>query len=230
MASRPAASLLRHAPRAIPPGLLRRQPTHANRNFFSLPSNTPQVLTARRQLPYSPSRLYDLIADIDSYPKFLPYCQTSQVTRWTPPDADGRRWPTQADLAAGWGGFEETYTSRVFCIPGSIVEAISGDAHTEIPEQDLRRFGLRDPGPESGAREGPFTSLVTRWTVQPLEKLEGDKSREGEWSEVDLSIKFQFANPLFAAVSSTVADKIAPIMVEAFVNEARRVLGTPRRS
>lgn len=152
------------------------------------------------------------------------------MTAWTssPPDADGqsRRWPARADLTAGWGGFEETYTSRVFCVPSlGVVEAISGDAATEIPAADLRRHGLSDPGPGvgDGGGGGVFKSLVTRWTVEPATRADG--SRQHDWSDVRLSIRYQFANPLYAAVSSAVADKVAPVMIEAFVEQARRVLG-----
>ncbi|KAI1498567.1 dehydrase and lipid transport-domain-containing protein [Biscogniauxia marginata] len=244
------------------------------RTFLSFPSAAPQVLTARRALPYHHARLFELIADIDSYAGFLPYCKASRVTAWTtlsenpePEPEPGnehrqgrrRRWPARADLTAGWGALEETYTSRVFCVPGSkgstgnnsssssssnssnissnvsIVEAISGDARTEIPASVLARYGLSDPGPQDGndssssSRSGVvFQSLVTRWTVSPAAAAaaaEGDAS----WSDVRLSIKFRFANPLYGAVSSAVADKVAPVMVEAFVAQARRVLGEPGR-
>ncbi|KAI1462184.1 hypothetical protein F4805DRAFT_409638 [Annulohypoxylon moriforme] len=203
------------------------------RTFITLPSPPPQTLTAARRLPYSHTQLYDLIADVDSYVSFLPYCQVSRVTHWTTPttssssaqasDPSSRRWPTRADLTAGWGGFQETYTSRLFCIPSlGIVEAISGDARTEIPLSELRKHGLSDPGPNPnpGTEDsdgGVFKSLVTRWTVTPA----------GEWSDVRLSIRYQFANPLYMAVSSAVADKVAPVMVEAFVERARRILGEP---
>ncbi|KAI0129299.1 hypothetical protein F4776DRAFT_628334 [Hypoxylon sp. NC0597] len=207
---------------------LHRRPFHPRRSFITLPDTSPQILTAARRLPYNHSQLYDLIADVDSYVRFLPYCKISRVTRWTPtPDSNNRRWPTQADLTAGWGGFEETYTSRLFCVPSlGIVEAISGDARTEIPLSELRKQGLVDPGPGSGGRgDGVFKSLVTRWTVQPAEGATRADRFQHDWSDVRLSIKYQFANPLYMAVSSAVADKVAPIMVEAFVEQAKRILG-----
>ncbi|KAI0885256.1 uncharacterized protein GGS22DRAFT_141022 [Annulohypoxylon maeteangense] len=202
---------------------------HPRRTFLTLPSPPPQTLTAARRLPYPYLHLYDLIADIDSYVTFLPYCQTSRVTHWTTPSSSSpsatRRWPTRADLTAGWGGFQETYTSRVFCIPSlGIVEAISGDARTLIPISTLREHGLSDTGPGTrGVSDGGvFKSLVTRWTVSPA----GGEEASG-WSDVRLSIKYQFANPVYMAVSSAVADKVAPVMVEAFVERARRILGEP---
>ncbi|KAI1663016.1 dehydrase and lipid transport-domain-containing protein [Daldinia decipiens] len=227
-----------------PPRLLSTLQTHPHpprRTFISIPDPTkPQILTASRRLPYDHERLYDIIADVDSYVRFLPHCKVSRVTRWTDPTPPSsspsspgnphphpttRRWPTQADLTAGWGAFQETYTSRLFCVPTlGIVEAISGDARTEIPASELRRHGLADPGPDVGSR-GVFKSLVTRWTVVPALR---DHQREHGWSDVRLAIKYQFANPLYTAVSSAVADKVAGVMVEAFVQQAQRVLKETR--
>ncbi|KAK6848879.1 polyketide cyclase/dehydrase and lipid transporter [Apiospora arundinis] len=173
---RPCAQrLARNAPRAVakpwtPLGSHQPRRTFLNIPGLSMPdaNGPPQTLTARRTLPYASDRLYKLIADIDSYPRFLPYCTSARVTHWTNPSSPApstppsspqentaeaqRRWPTQADLTAGWGGIEETYTSRVFCVPGKIVEAISGEAGPEIPAADLERLGLRDPGPRAGVR------------------------------------------------------------------------------
>ncbi|KAI0852240.1 hypothetical protein F5Y00DRAFT_227661 [Daldinia vernicosa] len=226
------ARLLPRPPRLL--STLRTYPHPPRRTFISLPDPTkPQILTASRRLPYDHERLYDIIADVDSYVRFLPYCKVSRVTRWTDPTPGNphttttRRWPTQADLTAGWGGFEETYTSRLFCVPTlGIVEAISGDARTEIPASELRRHGLTDhhPGPDIGSR-GVFKSLVTRWTVLPAHD---DAVREDRWSDVRLTIKYQFANPLYTAVSAAVADKVAGVMVEAFVRQAERVLKETR--
>jgi coenzyme Q-binding protein COQ10 len=239
-----------HTLRLLPP------PTrHSKRTFLSsfLPSSSPppQTLTASRRLPYNHKALYGVIADIDSYSAFLPYCSSSRVTSWTAqPDPDfGRRWPTRADLTAGWGGLEQTYTSRVNCVPGSIVEALSGEgARSGIAPNILAKYGLADnetpsirssPGPSpvgSGRNEGGegvFKTLVTRWTVTPAANAQNPDRREGtigrpgkqtEWSDVHLNIHFQFANPLYGAVSSAVADKIAPIMIEAFVERAKKIL------
>lgn len=108
-----------------------------------------------------------------------------------------------------------------------IVEAISGDASTEIPAAELRAHGLSDPGPGAGESGdgGVFKSLVTRWTVRPAEGATRADRFQHDWSDVRLSIRYQFANPLYMAVSAAVADKVAPVMIEAFVEQAKRILG-----
>ncbi|KAI1367418.1 hypothetical protein F5Y08DRAFT_66500 [Xylaria arbuscula] len=210
-------------------------------SILSSSPTPPQTLTASRRLPHNHVALYNIIADIDSYSAFLPYCSSSRVTSWTA-QADpefGRRWPTRADLTAGWGGLEQTYTSRVFCVPGSIVEALSGDgARSGIAPGILAKYVLKDEsdtaatsarastvrGGVGGEEEGVFKTLVTRWTVTPMASTPNGKGEQAEWSEVNLSIRFQFANPLYGAVSSAIADKIAPLMIEAFVERAKKVL------
>ncbi|RYP52836.1 hypothetical protein DL768_002085 [Monosporascus sp. mg162] len=235
----PRASIAAHPLSSSSSSLLRMRQQQL-RTFFSPPTSEPQTLTASARLPYNHAALYDRIADIDSYASFLPYCRSARVTAWSTPDADAdperrsrrRRWPTRADLTAGWGGIEATYTSRVFCAPGiGVVEAISGDARTELSDAELRRYGLRDDGPgPRGGDGGVFKSLVTRWTVTPAEDAARADRFQNEWSDVRLDIKFQFENPLYGAVSSAVADKLAPVMVNAFVEQAKRVLKEPRKS
>ncbi|KAJ2902975.1 Coenzyme Q-binding protein COQ10-like protein [Zalerion maritima] len=201
------------------------------RTFFpGLTSNTPQILTASRELPYSSSRLFDLVADVDSYSQFVPYCQQSRVTHWKTATG-GQKLPTQADLRVGWGAFEEVFTSRLVCDPATgLVEARSGEG---IEPAEAQEAGSTPAGSTTSAGVVPvglgsagnvFASLVTRWMVKPLlinkEALGGGK----ESSQVELYIKFQFTNPLYAAVSSAVSDKMAGVMIEAFEGQAKKRL------
>ncbi|TGJ86166.1 hypothetical protein E0Z10_g2581 [Xylaria hypoxylon] len=233
-------------PCQFPPSPVRQQRRNFLSSIFSSSPIPPQTLTASRRLPYNSATLYSLIADIDSYSAFLPYCSYSRVTSWTAQKDPqfGHRWPTRADLTAGWGGLEQTYTSRVFCVPGSIVEALSGHgARSGIAPDILARYGLKDEpsyvppstvGSGVSGEEGVFKTLVTRWTVTPIERAtpngRGEEAglgagRQPECSDVNLNIRFQFANPLYGAVSSAVADKVAPIMIDAFIERAKKVLG-----
>lgn len=176
------------------------------RPFITLPGNDTQNLTASRTLPYARDPLYELIADVDSYSEFVPFCPVSRVTRWSAPDPAGRRWPTLADLHVGWGGFNESFTSRLRCEPGVFVEAVSGEAL----------------GPGEPAASPVFKSIITSWSLRPL------KDPSSPSTEVLLSIKYQFANPLYAALSSAVSDQVAGLMVEAFEKRAMEKLGSSR--
>ena len=204
-------SRLLSSPVLRPTTLSPRRALDNSRTFLDFPSPPEQVLTATRTLPYTRTRLYDLIADVDSYARFVPYCTSSRVTRWSAPDPDsGRRWPAQADLRVGFGGLEETFTSRLRCVPGSVVEAVSG--------APVAVDGSSSPG-DSGSGS-VFKSLVTKWAFEP-------SGRHDTGTEVRLSIRFRFQNPLYAAMSAAVSDKVAATMIEAFEKEAARVLGPP---
>lgn len=60
----------------------------------------------KRPLPYTPQQLFDLVADIESYPEFLPWCVGSRIRR-----RQGNL--VVADLVIGFKMFRERFTSRV---------------------------------------------------------------------------------------------------------------------
>ncbi len=70
--------------------------------------------TERKTLPYAPEQLFDLVADIEKYPEFLPWCLGARITR--------REGDTvHADLIIGWKLIREKFASRVTLVrPGSI--------------------------------------------------------------------------------------------------------------
>jgi len=60
----------------------------------------------RVAIPYRSEQLFDLVADVDKYPEFLPWCIGATVRS---------RIDTElvADLRIGFGPFRESFTSRV---------------------------------------------------------------------------------------------------------------------
>ena len=62
--------------------------------------------TEQRLLPYTPEQLYALVADIERYPEFLPWCVAARV-RERRPDF------VSADLVIGFKLFRERFTSNV---------------------------------------------------------------------------------------------------------------------
>lgn len=60
----------------------------------------------KRALPYTPQQMYDLVADVERYPEFLPWCIGSKVRR--------QRGDTIiADLVIGFKMIRERFTSEV---------------------------------------------------------------------------------------------------------------------
>jgi len=76
----------------------------------------------KRQLPYTQKQLFDLVAGVDKYPEFLPWCLSSRITRW-----EGENI-FYADLVIGYKLVREKFTSRVTLTPNENihVEYLSG--------------------------------------------------------------------------------------------------------
>ncbi len=99
----------------------------------------PSFATKRR-VPYSPRQMYDLVADIERYPEFLPLCEGLTLrSREEKPD----RTIMVATMVAGYQAIRESFTTRVTLLPDDqkvLVEYL----------------------------DGPFKRLENRWTFKPL--------------------------------------------------------------
>lgn len=75
----------------------------------------------KRHLPYSAEQLFDLVADVEKYPEFLPWCISCHIRK-----KEGN--VLHADLVIGYKMFREKFGSKVTLErPGHIhVEYLSG--------------------------------------------------------------------------------------------------------
>jgi coenzyme Q-binding protein COQ10 len=64
-------------------------------------------MTFERHVPHPPEAMFDLVADLESYPRFIPNC-TGMVVK---PDRDGTG--QLARMTIGFGPITQAYTSRV---------------------------------------------------------------------------------------------------------------------
>jgi len=60
----------------------------------------------KRVLPYRPDQLFDLVAEVERYPEFLPWCLGARIR-------SRRDNVIIADLIIGFRGIRESFTSRV---------------------------------------------------------------------------------------------------------------------
>ena len=68
-----------------------------------------------RPLPYSAQEMYDLVADVASYPKFLPWTAAARIRSRTPVAGGGE--VMEADLVISFKVFRERFGSRVTLWP-----------------------------------------------------------------------------------------------------------------
>ncbi|MEO0503891.1 MAG: type II toxin-antitoxin system RatA family toxin [Pseudomonadota bacterium] len=94
-----------------------------------------------RFLPYTPQQMYDLVADVASYPQFLPWCAAARVRKVTP-EADHQ--VMEADLVISFKVFRERFGSCVVLYP---------DAH-KIDTEYL---------------DGPFRHMKSNWAFSEAE-------------------------------------------------------------
>jgi coenzyme Q-binding protein COQ10 len=92
----------------------------------------------RRRLPYTPQQLYDLVADVERYPEFLPWCLAARIRR--------REGPVIfADLVIGFKMVRERFTSKVTLGEGRV-----DVTYTEGPFHHLDNHWVFAPAEDGG--------------------------------------------------------------------------------
>ncbi len=69
----------------------------------------------RQFLPYAPKQLFDLVADIERYPEFLPWCRAARIL-------EKREGECLAELVISFNHMTENYTSRVVFTPPAAID------------------------------------------------------------------------------------------------------------
>jgi coenzyme Q-binding protein COQ10 len=69
----------------------------------------------QRHLPYSQKQLFDLVASVERYPEFLPWCSACRIT-----GRDGQTF--HADLIVRFKVFQERFASRVTLHPYALID------------------------------------------------------------------------------------------------------------
>ena len=68
-----------------------------------------------RDVPFTPQQMFDLVADVQAYPQFLPLCEDLRIRRKvTSPEG---LEVLVADMSVGYKAVHETFTSRVTLDP-----------------------------------------------------------------------------------------------------------------
>lgn len=100
------------------------------------------IHSEKRVMPYSAAQMYDLVADVESYPKFLPWNAAARIRSRKPLPEGGE--VMEADLVISFKVFRERFGSRVTLWP----------AQRKIDTEYL---------------DGPFKYLKSWWRFSDLE-------------------------------------------------------------
>ncbi len=93
----------------------------------------------RRRLPYAADKLFELVADIERYPEFLPWCKAARIKR-----REGD--VLYADLVIGWRMIRERFTSRVALARPNRIDV----SYHEGPFKYLNNHWLFEPQADGG--------------------------------------------------------------------------------
>jgi len=67
------------------------------------------------RVPYSAQQMYDLVSDVEAYPRFLPWCNSARVL-----GTSGDR--TTATIELALGGIRKSFTTRNRVVPGERID------------------------------------------------------------------------------------------------------------
>jgi coenzyme Q-binding protein COQ10 len=101
----------------------------------------------KRRVRHSAPQMFDLVADVERYPEFVPLCKALKVRQRTQND-DGTE-VIVADMTVSFKLVQESFTSKVTL----------DRANLKILVEYLR---------------GPFSNLENRWTFEPKSETECD--------------------------------------------------------
>ncbi|XP_022595168.1 coenzyme Q-binding protein COQ10 homolog, mitochondrial-like [Seriola dumerili] len=94
-----------------------------SRSFINLAlpiSSRRMEYTECRTLGYTPEQMYKVVASVDQYHHFVPWCKKSRV-------AKGQNGDVRAELEIGFPPIVERYTSEVTVVPNHQVRAVCTD-------------------------------------------------------------------------------------------------------
>lgn len=102
--------------------------TYHERKIFPYVPETPSSAELDQNITgsYKQSQLYDIVADVGSYPHFVPFCTGSQIISSSkerqPIESLRANTIMEAELEVGFLTFKESYVSKVTCKPFESVE------------------------------------------------------------------------------------------------------------
>jgi coenzyme Q-binding protein COQ10 len=113
----------------------------------------------QRILPYTAEQLFDLVADVERYPEFLPWCVGARIR-------ERRADLVVADLLIGFRMFRERFTSKVTLARPQRIDV----AYSDGPFRYLDNHWIFEPV-EGGCRIDFFVDFEFRSAI--LQKLIG---------------------------------------------------------
>jgi coenzyme Q-binding protein COQ10 len=157
------------------------------------------IYTEKRFLPYAPQQLFELVAAVDRYPKFLPWCREARIRSSEKLPGVPEKTLIVADLVIGFGMIRERYRSRV---------TLQRPQRIEVTHVD-----------------GPFRCLDSHWT---FDLVAPSAERPVGGTILTFHIEFEFRSMLLQSLMAALFEEAAGRMVTAFKGRAKQLYGARR--
>ena len=155
-------------------------PTHAEKRF----------------LPYKPEQLFELVASVDRYPEFLPWCVAARIRSRESLPGSPPRMLIVADLVIGFRMIRERFTSRVTLTRPQRIDV--------------------------SYAEGPFRYLNNHWVFEPVAP---DPDHPAGGTMIDFYVDFEFHSKLLQSLIGALFNEAVRRMVAAFEARAKQLYG-----
>ncbi len=155
-----------------------------------------------RSLPYSPKQMFDMVADIGSYPEFLPWCLAARVT-------SRDNGVLSADVVVGKGLFRETFSSKVTLDEGTGDEGTAGEKAGGTDEE-------RPPRIDVDYIKGPMREMANHWVFHP--GIDGG-------TDVEFLVELDFHSRILDTMMGGFFDHAVTRMIDSFLARADVLYG-----
>jgi coenzyme Q-binding protein COQ10 len=154
----------------------------------------PQFTTKRR-VRHSAADMFALVADVERYPEFVPFCRSLRV-RKRAPDERGRD-TFVCEMTVAYKLIHETFTTRV---------TLDRDASQILVDY----------------LSGPFRRLENRWTFRDVAG-QGAGQGAGHGCDVEFYLSYEFQSRALALVMGAMFEAVFRRFADAFEARADKV-------
>ena len=142
--------------------------------------------------------MFELVADIEKYPEFLPWCKSLRIVSIEKEDG-GDQETLVSDMIVGYRVFRETLRSRVTL-----------DRQALVITADYVR--------------GPLRNMSNNWSFEPF-AAPGEAITSQIESKVDFEISFSMSNPVLQRAANAIFEDAFAKMSDAFIDRAHEIYG-----
>jgi coenzyme Q-binding protein COQ10 len=161
-------------------------------------------------VPYTDREMFDLVADVDRYKEFLPWCKDSRTVR----RETLRRETVRRETLRRETLRRETVRRETDNVFVAEIQVGYGPIHTTFATRNTLRTNRAI---EIVLVEGPFEFLEGSWHFEPV---------PGDGCRVDLDLRFEFAHHHLEAPFDHVFKMAMETLVKAFKDRAAELYGS----